>query len=138
MTTRIKIDVAADVRGIVLEGRGGPVMREFFRDAKKLVAESGRDEIKQRASSAPRHPSGAFSKSIVIKDLAKGQTVMADYPQTLYGPWLEGTSTRNEHTRFKGYRMFKLTRGRLRKNVGPLVRELFDQAVANLRGGGAG
>lgn len=138
MTTRIKIDVAAEVRGIVLEGRGGPVMREFFDKAKTLVAKSGEDELRQRATSAPRHPKGRFAGAIVTKDFAKGRTVMADYPQTLYGPWLEGTSTRNTSTRFKGYRMFKLTRGRLRKNVGPLVQELFEQAVRKLQGGGGG
>jgi hypothetical protein len=135
VTTRIKIDVAADVRGVVLEGKGGPIMREFFDKAKTLVAKTGQDELKQRASSAPKHPKGRFSDSIVVKDFAKGRTIMADYPQTLYGPWLEGTSTRNESTRFKGYRMFKLTRGRLRKNVGPLVQDLFNEAVAKLRGG---
>jgi hypothetical protein len=136
VTTRIKIDVAADARGIVLEGKGGPIMRKFFDDAKTLVAKSGEDELRQRATSAPKHPKGRFAGAIVTKDFAKGRTVMADYPQTLYGPWLEGTSTRNTSTRFKGYRMFKLTRGRLRKQVGPLVQDLFERAVAKLRGGG--
>lgn len=137
MTTRIKIDVAADVRGIVLEGKGGPIMREFFDKAKTLVAKTGEDELRQRAKTAPKHPKGRFAGAIVTKDFAKGRTIMADYPQTLYGPWLEGTSTRNTSTRFKGYRMFKLTRGRLRKNVGPLVQELFNEAVNKLRGGAA-
>jgi len=133
MATRISAYVT--VAGPLMEGRGPAVLQRFFDDATKLVAEAGRDELRKRATSKPRHPSGATAGAIVIRDFAKGRTIITDYPQVLYGPWLEGTSSRNTSTRFKGYRMFKLTRGRLRKRVGPLVQDRLDRAVAELGGG---
>lgn len=130
MTTRIKL------YGPLFEGRSESILRQFLDDAKTLVAKAGQDELQQRARGKPKHPTGSFAGAIVVKEFKKGRTVTPDYPQVLYGPWLEGTSTRNASTRFKGYRMFKLTRGRLRKNVGPLVQDLFNAAVAKLNGGG--
>ena len=34
---------------------------------------------------------------------------------TIYGPWLEGVSSRNQRTRFKGYSHFRRTLTRLKK-----------------------
>lgn len=135
MATRIKLETEVDVRGAYLQGRDVPIMREFFEQAKQEVARVGITEIQQRLGKAAKHPTGRFAGAVKDNDLAKGRTIMADYPQVLYGPWLEGVSARNESTRFKGYRMFKLTRGRLRKNVGPIIQHLLDQAVAKLNQG---
>jgi len=132
MATRISAYVT--VAGPLMEGRGPAVLQRFFDDATKLVAEAGRDELRKRATSKPRHPTGATAGAIVVRDFAKGKTIITDYPQVLYGPWLEGVSARNQSTRFPGYRMFKLTRGRLRKRVGELVQGLLDRAVAELGG----
>lgn len=132
MATRISAYVT--VAGPLMEGRGPQILQRFFDDATKLVAEHGRDELKKRATGKPRHPTGAFAGAITIKPFKKGKTIIADYPEVLYGPWLEGVSTRNASTGFAGYRMFKLTRGRLRKQVGELVQGLLDKAVAELGG----
>ena len=42
------------------------------------------------------------------RDIARGglQGVVHD-SGIIYGPWLEGVSSRNDATRFKGYRMFR-------------------------------
>jgi len=140
VTTRIKVEMDVEMRGAWFRNRHDPVVREFNEKAKTLVTKHGQDEVQQRIrkqATRSKRSTGAFAKAVVVKDFAKGRTVIAEYPQVLYGPWLEGTSTRNESTRFKGYRAFKLTRGRLRKNVGDLVQDLFREAVAKLNAGGA-
>jgi hypothetical protein len=140
MPTRIKGELTLIERGVFLEHRDGPIVRRFFEDAKQLVAKAGEDEIKQRVTRRARHPTGKpgghFAAGIVTKDFAKGRTITAEYPQILRGPWLEGTSTRNASTRFKGWKMFRLTRGRLRKQVGDLVRGLLAEAIRQLNGNG--
>jgi len=130
-----RISAYVTVAGPLLEGRGPAILREFFDDATKLVAERGREEVSKRATSRPRHPTGAFARSVVVKQFGRSRAINATYPGVTYGPWLEGTSTRNASTRFKGYRLFKLTRGRLRKQVAELVQGLLDRAVARLGGG---
>jgi hypothetical protein len=133
MATRISAYVT--VAGPLLEGQGPAILQRFFDDATKLVAEHGRDELRKRATSKPKRPTGAFARSVVVKQFGRSRAINATYPGVTYGPWLEGTSARNTSTRFKGYRMFKLTRGRLRKQVGDLVQGLLDRAVAQLGGG---
>lgn len=134
MATRISAYV--EVAGPLMEGRGPAVLARFFDDAAQLVAERGQEELRKRLTGKPKHPSGASAGAIVIRDFKKGRTIITDYPEVLYGPWLEGVSSRNVSTGFKGYRSFKLTRGRLRKQLTEIIQARLDQAVAELGGGG--
>lgn len=131
---RSLINVTSDVdfHGPLLKGTGEPILREFNRKAKEVVTRTGEEEVRRRLGRRVKHPTGSFSRSIMTKDYKQGRTITADYPQILYGPWLEGTSTRNASTRFKGYRMFRQTRAWLRKNVDHLVQHLLDEAVRKL------
>ena len=52
----------------------------------------------------------------------------------VYGPWLEGTSSRNQSTRFKGYRSFRRTYQWLRENVGKITRPVVDRMTKDLGG----
>lgn len=137
--SRINVSTQVRVRGPMFDGRDGPIMRRFFDDAKKKVTTAGEARIRERVSARARHPTGKpgghFVAGIVTKDFKQGRTITAEYPQILRAPWLEGTSTRNASTRFKGFRMFRLTRAWLKKNVGPLVQDLFNAAVDELNGG---
>jgi hypothetical protein len=132
VVTRIKVTV--DASGPLFDGRAPLVMRRFFNDASWEVAKSGRDELKSRAMRQPRHPTGGFSGAITINSFRKGRTILAKYPEVLYGPWLEGTSQKNQSTRFKGYRMFRLTLSRLRKRLTPLIQDRLNQAIRELGG----
>ena len=128
------------MKGAFLEGRDTQIIRKFFDDAKKLVSKTGEEEVKQRIGARAKHPTGKpgghFAAGIVTKDFKKGRTITAEYPQILRGPWLEGTSIRNASTRFKGYKLFRLTYRRLRKNVTQLVHGLFERAMRDLNAGG--
>jgi hypothetical protein len=140
MPSRVQIELDTTVRGAFLEGRDTPIVRKFFDDAKKLVAKTGEDEVKRRIGARAKHPTGKpgghFAAGIVTKDFKKGRTITAEYPQILRGPWLEGTSQRNQSTRFKGYKLFRLTYRRLRKDLTQLIRGLFEQAMRDLNAGG--
>lgn len=53
----------------------------------------------------------------------------------VYGPWLEGTSRRNQTTRFKGYGVFRKTRTWIEKHVAPKVLDdVARKAAAELGG----
>lgn len=138
--SRITVSTQVNVRGPLFDGRDVPILRRFNEDAKQLVAKAGEEQIRQRVTRRAKHPTGKpgghFAVGVVTKDFAKGRTITAEYPQILRGPWLEGVSVRNQSTRFKGWRMFRLTRAWLRKNVGPLVHDRFEQALRELNGGG--
>jgi hypothetical protein len=135
VASRIRVGTDVDVRGPLFDGRDGPIMRRFFKDAKKIVADKGVIYVRERLGRRAKDPTGAFSAAVQVHDYAKGRTIQAAYPQVLYGPWLEGTSTRNGSTRFKGYKMFRLSRLQLRREVSGLIQDRYDAAVAELNGG---
>tara|TARA_R110002020_G_scaffold120129_2_gene273692 strand:- start:4930 stop:5358 length:429 start_codon:yes stop_codon:yes gene_type:complete len=47
----------------------------------------------------------------------------------VYGPWLEGTSTRNQSTQFKGYASFRKTKDWMDKQV-KIMRKEFERRYA--------
>lgn len=53
----------------------------------------------------------------------------------VYGPWLEGTGSRNRTTRFKGYRMWRTTLQNMeRSGAREVYRPIVDRAVRELNG----
>ena len=51
-----------------------------------------------------------------------------------YGPWLEGTSSRNKTTRFKGYGAFRLTWQWLEKKADDVLEKHIRKAVQRMKG----
>lgn len=54
----------------------------------------------------------------------------------VYGPWLEGTGSRNRSTRFKGYKSFRLTTQSINnpKTIKVLTDPIVTEIVAELNG----
>tara|TARA_Y100000310_G_scaffold333764_2_gene411985 strand:+ start:50 stop:484 length:435 start_codon:yes stop_codon:yes gene_type:complete len=57
-----------------------------------------------------------------------------DDNDVIYGPWLEGTSRRNQTTRFKGYASFRRTRDWLDKRTLAIIRPRVARLVRRLGG----
>ncbi len=51
------------------------------------------------------------------------------------GPWLEGTSSRNQSTRFKGYAMFRRAGQQLQREARDMTRARIRAATRTLNGG---
>lgn len=119
--------------GPFLEGRADPIVRAFRAEAVETVAAMGVNELHARLRRRLKNPTGRYQARIVT-DLQVNDRVITDRG-VVYGPWLEGTSRRNQTTRFKGYRTFRQTRLWMRKKAGPEAQKLLDKYVAKLNGG---
>ena len=51
----------------------------------------------------------------------------------IYGPWLEGVSSRNETTRFKGYAMFRNAKQQLERKKRGILEHRIQQALRRLK-----
>src|SRR3954447_912367 len=74
-------------------------------EAKHKVAEEAVNMIHHRLGEVLQHPTGYYESRIVtnrgiVEDRVTDSGVV-------YGPWLEGVSSRNSATRFKGYATFR-------------------------------
>ena len=90
-------------------------------DAKLAIAKEGENMIQNRLSSVLQQPSG-FYESQIQTDRVKANVVITD-GGVVYGSWLEGTSSRNRTSRFKGYKTFRITK-RLLQGKAPTIAQL--------------
>jgi KDO2-lipid IV(A) lauroyltransferase len=78
-----------------------------------------------RALRVDYYPKGLFSKGHeavkgLMRVVSEGETVVTSDLAT-YGPWLEGTGSRNLTTRFKGYHTFRLVSQQVDEEAGPVA-----------------
>jgi hypothetical protein len=100
--------------------------------AGRLAAE-GRRRVLATLDSSLRNPTGAYRRRVTQYGPVSGQARLHDQ-QAIYGPWLNGTGSRNATTRFKGYGHFRKTYEALQQAARPLAQQIVAEYVAELGG----
>ena len=123
----------------------GPHAKDIIQDAlhdtvRELVAE-GETKAKERAievvySVGGAHPdkyrpTGRWLNSL-HGEMTGPMAGTIDDSNLVYGPWLEGVSSRNQATRFKGYATFRHVFGQLEKMGDEIAEKHIRRAVRRL------
>lgn len=87
------------------------------------MAQEAVDRVRAILKRVLRNPTGYYERHIQVDRKTTYRGVSDG--NVIYGPWLEGTSSRNKTTRFKGYRMFRQTQQEMAKRK----KEFGDKAV---------
>lgn len=98
--------------------------------AGKLGTEAER-RWKRNLDASLRRPTGAYMKRITLYGPVAGQSRVHDR-QGIYGPWLEGTGSRNATTRFKGYASARRATQELERGAVHLVEHVVRQHLEGL------
>jgi hypothetical protein len=101
---KMRIDV--DSRGPVFDGRAQLAAHDFAKDLDDKVAEDARRRVLENLGRSIRHPTGYYQSQVRAEARGSLTQVVTD-GGVVYGPWLEGTGSRNSTTRFKGYASFR-------------------------------
>jgi hypothetical protein len=95
--------------------------------ANEALAEEAYRRVKARLSQVLRNPTGYYESKIQVVRGTQFRGV--DDGGVVYGGWLEGISSRNRTTRFKGYRTFRTIKQEMQREKGriaePIVRRLI-------------
>ena len=75
---------------------------------------------------------GKYSMDVVVRDSATTTVITNDIVS--YGPWLEGTGSRNETTRFKGYHGFRLATQQLDAMAAGIAEDVLIPYVQEMNG----
>jgi hypothetical protein len=131
-TTRIKIS------GPVFDGTAVQAVSAFTDTLAAEVAAVGVTMIKVEASSfdkSGRGGTGEAAGGVELGGSNSRYTISGGIREGRYAwPWLEGTSQRNQGNKFKGYKTFRRTRGRLKKAGTIYAQQLLDDLLAELGG----
>ena len=95
-----------DAHGPIFDGRASVALKQYEKQVDKELSDELKNKWLDKLNSSIRVNRGVYTshvrvqtRSELIRDVSDGGVV--------YGPWLEGTGSRNRSTRFKGYRSLR-------------------------------
>lgn len=101
------IKVLVRHQGPIPEGQTGTIIRKHMRVMKDDLGKVLVARVQSRLDNVLVHPTGYYRSQIdYLINQGNGAVIVHDRG-VVYGPWLEGTGSRNATTRFKGYRTFR-------------------------------
>ena len=107
--------VRATRSGPLFDGRMEAAIANAANDAEKQVATLGASMVRSRLNVVLRKQTPIYRFKVRSEPEAPGWIIHDQ--RMVYGPWLEGTGSRNLTTRFKGYRTFRLMTIELNKRA---------------------
>lgn len=117
--------------GPLFDGRAGDTIRAFQDDAEREVGQVLVNEIQAELGHVLKHPTGYYKRQVTT-DRARDDLVVTD-GGVIYGPWLEGTSSRNSKTRFKGYATFRRISQRVAERAGQIAERVLPNHLDGLK-----
>lgn len=118
--------------GPAFDGRGQQVMNDIVEATTIAIGQHGEREVHANLRGSLRNPTGAYQQRITLYTSA-GRGQVHDR-QGVYGPWLEGTGSRNKTTRFKGYASFRRATQQLDRQAKEITERVIREHLAKLGG----
>lgn len=122
--------VEVTLTGPLLDGRAGPIIATMGRDMQEDIAAQGYADMMAILNQSIQNPTPYYETQIVVQDRAD-DLVLHDRG-VVYGSWLNGTSTRNAATRFKGYAHVRRTFQAMEKKAPGLAERVLNRYLARL------
>lgn len=102
------IQVTVDHHGPVFDGRAKHALHEFYDAVVDDIAAQGVSELHSLMNAYFKDPTPYYETQVISE--RQGNSRIIHDRGIVYGPWLEGTGSRNfPATRFKGYKHWKKT-----------------------------
>lgn len=99
------------------------------KEAEVAVAEYALWRVKAYNANDFKNPTGHYRSRLHI--VRRGVVEVND-SGTIYGPWLEGTGSRNRTTRFKGYWHWRRTRQDVERQAGRIVQRVVSRRLRDI------
>ncbi len=117
--------------GPLFDGRALRALDRLETDLVETVSDQGEVDVRQFLDSALRNPTGFYQSRIKSDRVARDRYQVSD-GGVVYGPWLEGVSSRNKASTFKGYSHFRRVAQRLQRNVVRVTRPVVRRRVGQM------
>jgi hypothetical protein len=127
------VEVNVTFSGPLFDGRAQKTMDDIVVSISRRLADEGKRRVLTGLDATLRKPTGAYRSRVATYVSGDGQARVHDN-RGIYGPWLEGTGSRNRRTRFKGYRNWRTAAQQLRDGAKPLAQEIIRRNIAGLGG----
>lgn len=120
--------------GPLFDMRAEHDVREFITEALDQVAAQASSNVHTNLDTSIRHPTPYYETQIRTERVDEDTRSVNDRG-IIYGPWLEGTGSRNSPvTRFPGYHSFSRARTLLESQIPRLIERSVRRMVERLNG----
>lgn len=120
--------------GPMFDGHAVEILRKAINDIGNEVAGHAEFVWQMKMDDSFRHPTGAYQSHINVA--RRDGTLVVNDAGVVYGPWLEGTGSRNAPvTRFKGYGSARYAALAVDKQVDEIAAPILDRAVQEINRG---
>jgi hypothetical protein len=117
--------------GPLFDGNVDRIMESICAKVTEEVAQQGYDRVQQRLHQVLRHPTG-YLQSRIKTDRISPTRASINNGRLVYGPWIEGTGSRNRTTRFKGYHTFRIVTQDLDAVAGEIAAKIIAREIGRL------
>jgi len=141
----MNVTVKVSMHGPFFQHGAAPVIAALHDGIQETVLQGEREIVKMAQprpggvlhsrSYAAAHrytQTGHYARSIHGRMVSSLHGVIND-SGVVYGPWLEGVSSRNQATRFKGYAMFRKAKEKLQGLASGILQKHVQKALDRLR-----
>jgi hypothetical protein len=119
--------VRVRLAGPLVEGKANAIVDAMMASAVAEVADYTKYEVLTQLDKVLVNPTGYYMSQIEDTPVSPFLHRIHD-SGVVYGPWLEGISSRNQTTRFKGYHTFRIVRGRMSQKSSAIIAAHFARA----------
>lgn len=129
-TTKVTFKVS--VSGPLADGTAHDAVREWIDASKKDIGDFAVRQLKAVKMDKTGRGTGHYLESIQNTVLSYNDLLI--HTPVIYGPWLEGTSKRNESTRFKGYRLWRQARQKTKAEAPKIAQAKLPEYLPRIGG----
>lgn len=128
-------EIRTDVRfeGPLFDGSAQRTITTLVDEISGALGTEGKRRVLAGLDATLRRPTGAYRSRVSLYGPVAGQARVHDR-NAIYGPWLEGTGSRNATTRFKGYRNFRAATQQLQAGAALLAADVVNRRIGELGG----
>ena len=125
--------MAIEVHGPLFDGRADRALDKFADDLRREISSQGMSEVMTNLDRSIKHPTPYYETQINIR--TEGDVSIVNDRGIVYGPWLEGTGSRNfPRTRFKGYSSFRRAVQAARRQVPRIAHGVLRRHIGEMGG----
>lgn len=116
--------------GPLLEGKDAAIVKKFLDELLQQIGQQAFANVHHELDRNLKHPTPYYETQIINERVANDQVIHDR--GIVYGPWLEGTSPRNQTTRFHGYHSFESAQKKTDKEVPRLAQATLKKYLGRM------
>jgi hypothetical protein len=132
----LKIQLKFDASGPLADGAAAKLTETWTENTTQALADAGVEMLRAFPMDKSGKAAGAFQANLhtVRRSLNEVRVPGPNIKGVAWAPWLEGTSTRNQGNKFKGYHLFRKTRLALQKMAPEIGQAELDKLMPMIGG----